>query len=613
MNKNKNMKSSKKEENVKVRRVRQVNETNETNTNKKNKKEKPSVVSRSEMMRDIMSYTDSIDSFSANIMTVTQDTTQTESGGIHNVVEKIDLSSYPEFFTVTPYNEHVYAIKIIKQFEYEHPIELTYKEILAFQSGDNDGDSTEFIANNSFFESKKKYINDIANNEPWSVWYGASKESPEEITLWWDGIFDNFDKKVSKADGSLFTWRGKIVVRIETNWNITLSFRTEDGWLPDNKQWIYGHLSMYRRELSLMYKYNNRYSSYAPPEVDGLANETVYNDEYNDQLRVIRRIPRVYSFKISVNTAETPGKTGEVGANTTDGIYWYGRGLPYYYGPVSKTSDYNYCTYLNGVGTNENCLQGMARYIYISAKTDYDNDTLYVSKSGAANSIVDFNTHIVGYYDGKKRNDQDIKVKMSFNYLPKKTGSLEEPKIIVCDPYTFNIDDNPVNRRYTVYYPPKQLEYGVERFFSRNNSTFEYFEYNCNLNDLLQNDTNPSAMGNSKNFMSIISDSNGPIRFELTNVTDTSKIQTQSFFFLKQTVTIENDVNGYPFLSIKSPVRQGYLSEGDISGTFTLKITQGKTSTYTEKVINVNFKWYFINNFISFGSSGQGIVFTRIQ
>jgi len=612
MNKNKlsNIKSYQKEENVKVRRVRQLDETN---TNNNNKKYKPSVVSRSVMMRE-MSY-NSNNSYSTNTMTyVTQDNTQKESGGIYKVVEKIDLSSYvPEFFTVTSYNDHVYAIKIIRPFEYEHPIELTYKEILAFQSKskieDNvNKDSTYFSANNSFFESKEKYINDIANNKPWSVWYGASKESPEQIKLWWDGIFDKyFDKKVSKADGSLFTWRGKIVVRIDMNWNITLSFRTEDGWLPDNKQWIYGHLSMYRRELSLMYKYNNSYSSYAPPDVDGLAKEAVYDDEYNDKLRVIRRIPRVYRF----SRYDQSGVMGQVDAATKEGKYWYGRGLPYYYGPVSETSDYNYCTYINGIGTNENCLQGMARYIYISAKTEYGNDTLYVSKSGAANSIVDFDTHIVGYYDGEKRNDQDIKVKMSFNYLPKNPGLLE-PKIIVCDPSTFNMDDNPDNRYYTVYYPPKPLDYGVERFFSRNNTTFEY---SCDLNDLLQNDTNLGAMGNSKNFMSIISDSNGPIRFELTNVTDTSKIQTQSFFFLKQTVTIEN-VNGFPFLSIKSPVRQvGYLSKGDISGTFTLKITQGKTSTYAEKVINVNFKWYFINNsIISFGSFGQsGIVFTRIE
>lgn len=65
MNKNKNIKSSQKKENVNVRRVRQLDETN---TNKNNKKEKPSVVSRTARMTEFNQYNNN--NFATNVITL---------------------------------------------------------------------------------------------------------------------------------------------------------------------------------------------------------------------------------------------------------------------------------------------------------------------------------------------------------------------------------------------------------------------------------------------------------------------------------------------------------------------------------------------------------------
>lgn len=574
MNKNKNIKSSQKEENVNVRREQQ-------------EREKPSVVSRSVRMRN-MSYAEFFNSFSTNMMNIIkQVSASVQTGGIYNLTKTVDLSSYPEYFSVTSYNDHVYSIKIIKEFVYEHPIKLTYKEIIAFRSSFPNDDTTKFSKNNynlsSFKKSKDKYNSDISQNKPWSVWFGKSLISPEDLELSWDNTDDTlFKKKVSSADGSLFTWQGKIVVKIDIKWNITLSFRTEDGWLPDNTQWIYGTLRMFRRELNLANKYVDRITSYAPPDVDGFQDEAVYTDKYNDTLRVIRRKPRVYCWR-SNDVCIKPQEINYQNYNK-----WYENGLPYYYGPFKD------CVSNNGTGTDQNCLQGMGRYVYISTKNDYNisDGTIYVSKSGAGKSIVDFDAHIAGYYDGQQKNDQDIKVKLSFNYLPKETGLV--PNIVVCDPSTTVTNNTPTD--YKIYYPPRELPFGVERAL-RFDSFFDYVEFKTDLKKLIVNDTSISdAFQNRNDLMSIITNSTGPISFELTNV-----VTYNSFY--PPTVTL---VEGYLF-SIKA--RTNGFGSGNLGGgTFTLKITQGATSTYAKKDIDINFEWSIVSDISSFSYL---IYFTR--
>ena len=157
MNKNKNIKSSQKEKNVNVPRVRQLDETN---TNKNNKKEKPSIVSRRARMMHLNDTGNFYDHYSINVTTLDtfSSLTQTETGGIYkDVTSKINLSSYPEYFEVTSYNRHVYAIKIKKEFEYEYPIKLTYKQIKVFQSYSTTENTTGFDSQLAAFnESKKK-------------------------------------------------------------------------------------------------------------------------------------------------------------------------------------------------------------------------------------------------------------------------------------------------------------------------------------------------------------------------------------------------------------------------------------------------------------------------
>ena len=592
MNKNKNIKSSQKEENVKVRRVRQLDETN---TNKNNKKEKPSVISRSVRMRDVRSMIGNRSSFYQSVIDAISKGT-----GFYNLSKKLDLSYYPDYFSVTSYNDHVYAIKIIKEFVYEEPITLSYKEILAFQSYSDTENTTLFDSLDGFKKSRNKYMNDIANNTPWSVWYGASEESPERYTLNFNGIpNDLFDEKVSKPDGSSFVWQGKIVVKIDTMWNITLSFRTEDGWLPDNKQSIYGNLSMKRRELNSTNKNLQRFASYAPPDIDGLADEPVYTDEYNDTLHIIRRTPRVHEYVYKT------GSTMYATIDTSNPYYqwWYDRGLPYYYGPVTVQSggnSYNYCTSSYGTGTNQHCLQGMGRYVYISAKSEYNigDGIIYVSKSGAGKSIVDFNAHIVGYYYGARKVDQDIKVNISFNYLPKEIDLLV-PNIVFCDPSNYNDPSSSPSEYYKFYYPPKELQLGVKRYLEIKRTTFfpgiiNTFEFAAILNKLITDDVNPgtslfdlidqtSAIYNIFRPMYIITNSNGPISFELTEVIDTSKRPLLS----PVTVTLTNS----DFTIKASILLVERLNEDDISGKFTLKITQDATMTYAKKVTNITFKW----------------------
>ena len=602
MNKNKNIKSSQKEKNVNVPRVRQLDETN---TNKNNKNETPSIVSRRARMMHLNDTGNFYDHYSINVTTLDtfSSLTQTETGGIYkDVTSKINLSSYPEYFEVTSYNRHVYAIKIKKEFEYEYPIKLTYKQIKVFQSYSTTENTTGFDSQLAAFnESKKKYDDDIANGKPWSVWYGGDPRSPEQFILTWLGVGnDLFDKKVSSADGSLFTWEGKIVVKIDTKWNVTLSFRTEDGWLPDNKQWIYGSLRMYRRELAWYNKYVDRVTSYAPPDVDGLGDESVYTDEYNDKLRVIRRIPRVSCYAVK-----------DIGCLKDDDNdyhkWWYNRGLPYYYGPAAASGvadDFDYCGSSNGKGTNENCLQGMARYVYISTKNDsynISNQIVYVSKSGASKSMIDFDTHIVGYYGGNRQNDQDIKVSFSFNYLPE-SQQLLDPNIVICIPGSSDAQYVSDTTIHGFSYPPKELPYDLERGILGDgfSSSIEFKSY---LQQLIADD---SISENA--LMAIITNSSGSISFELIN----ASFDYQSDYNFSRppeyTLTQDSYFSIELFNNLFFSISNGVVG----SGKFTLKITQEEKTIYAKTEIAVNFEWYCEVRDDSFAFSRRPyFIFTR--
>ena len=595
-NKNKNIKSSQKEENVNVRRVRQLDETN---TNKNNKKEKPSVVSRSSRMMDFSQLIKNITNFATTIINYTKKFVEPiPTGGIYkDVTRKVNISSYPDYFEVSSYNDHVYAIKIKKEFEYEYPIKLTYREIKVFQPSQlseyRNMNTTGFDNQQvPFYESKKKYIDDIAAGKPWSVWYGADPRSSERHYLDWYGVSnDLFDKKKSSADGSLFTWEGKIVVKIDTKWNITLSFRTEDGWLPDNKQWIYGSLRMYRRELTWSNKYVNRITSYAPPNnVDGFEDESVYTDEYNEKLRVIRKIPRVWCY--------TLGDDG-ICRDDINMLTAYDRGLPYYYGPICKSaaqnnSEINYCTNANGKGTNLNCLLGMARYVYISTINDSYNisdQTVYVSKSGAGKSIVDFDAHIVGYYNGNRQSDQDIKVEFSFNYLPKIEQAflalkLLDPTIVICLPGSFSgryVSDTTI---HGFDYPPQQLQYNVQRSIIGNYSSYSRsVEFKTDLKQILVEDNGTREYPETM-LMAMITDSTGPISFELTDTTYNGDMRPPPEYNLFQ-----DSIFSIFSIKVFSDNYFGFSIPESSGGTFTLKITQEATSIYAKKDTSVKFEW----------------------
>ena len=596
-NKNKNIKSSQKEENVNVRRVRQLDETN---TNKNNKKEKPSVVSRSARMMDFSQFLKNFQNFSTNLINFTKKIKIVEqpTGGIYkDVNRKLNISSYPDYFEVSSYNDHVYAIKIKKEFEYEYPIKLTYREIKAFQSiayrEEYKNMNTTGFNNEQlhFYESRNKYIDDIAAGKPWSVWYGADPRSKEQVTLIWNRIRGGaLDDKVAHVDyGSLFTWEGKIVVKIDTKWNITLSFRTEDGWLPDNKQWIYGSLRMYRRELTWSSKYVDRATYYAPPNnVDGFENESVYTDEYNEKLRVIRKIPRVWCYTMGDDRVCSDGGGG------MDRVY--NRGLPYYYGPISKSadknnSDINYCTIANGKGTNLNCLQGMGRYVYISTINDSYNisdQTVYVSKSGAGKSIVDFDAHIVGYYGGNKQSDQDIKVEFSFNYLPKieQEQTLLYPTIVICLPGSFSWRYVSDKSLHAFYYPPQQLPYNVQRTIVGNYNTYDRsVEFKTDLKKILVDDVGMGGYPEDM-LMAMITDSTGPISFEVTSDTYYGNMTRPPEYNLFQ-----DSIFSIFSIKVFSDNFFGLTIPDPSGGTFTLKITQEATSIYAKRDIIVKFEW----------------------
>ena len=616
---NKNINYSQKEETVNVRSVRQVNENN---SNKNNTKEKPSVVSRSVKMRD-MSKKNKFNNFLTNIANV-KIQSLTDSGGKYNRTLNLNLLSYPEYFTVTSVDDYTYAIKIIKEFEYEIPIQLTYKQILAFQSMSSTKDSTYFdlgTPNPQKYESthtasKNKYINDVAQDKPWSVWYGASNESPENVYLYLDGVDRNlFDKKVFTGDDSFFKWKGKIGVKIDKKWNIRMSFTTEDGWLPDNKQWIYGNIHIFRNELKCINKYLSRITYYTPPNIDGLEKETVYNDPYDnnkpnvsdwEKYRVIRRIPRVKCFYIPY-----VGCSGDT--------EWYNMGLPYYYGPSELP-----CT--NGTVINNNCLQGMGRYIYIRAENNYDIDdgTIFVSKKDANSKfIASCNAHIVGYYDGQYKNDQDIKAKINFMCSPTETNV--DPKLFPCVPLTN--DGFPLNLTnefkltggdYKVFLRPK-----LKKNQKWTPQTSVYFNFNkitftSDLNNIIVNSNN---FVDSNTFMAIVSNSDGPISFRLGKKSDGYFFDglTPTIYFetKNESYTYVNDINitcKNNYLSIDVTGKfMGYFQDDIVSGTFTLVVTQNATSRYRSSVIKIVLRWsingssynsWFDNKKISFTCLG---------
>lgn len=624
MNKNKNMKSSKKEEeSVNVRRVRQVNETNETNTNKKNKKEKPSVVSRSVRMRE-MSY-NSVNSYSTNTMTIDLITQPEQTGGIYNIYNEtinLDLLSYPDYFEVNKDYDYMYGIKIIKAFEYTREIQLSYEEIVAFTSKSDSKDTTGFTNRNDISNrSKTKFDDDIKNKAQWSAWYRFI----ERYTLIWEGISseDLFDeKRYTTGNNSLFTWKGKIVVTIDTKWNISISFTTEDGWLPNNKQWIYGNIHIFRNELQRVDnygydKYLRRITYYAPPSDNNLKldSETVYDDPYDDnkpnvsdweKYRVIRQKP---TSDINTPALFSPGYITDA-----DKKKWIEKGTPYYYGP------YNLCD--NGTIINNKCLQGVGRYIYVRVDNNYDisDGTIFVSKKEANSKfIASCNAHIVGYYDGSYRKDQDIKVKINFMCAPPETNI--DPRLFPCLPLTnigFGDRTNQIagTGDYKVIVRPplkKDQTWTASSSFSG--------DFTSDLYRLIVNsDLDSNA------FMAIVSNSDGAINFRLGTDSDgfyDDGVNPKFYFKPKNDKSHYTDYvsikcEGNRVLSIETLGNyMGYIPEEKeiASGTFTLFVTQEPDAKgiYRGSVIKIALKWSISFTGYSWGNKTKKISFTCLR
>jgi hypothetical protein len=594
MNKNKNMKSSKKEEeSVNVRRVRQVNETNETNTNKKNKKEKPSVVSRSVRMRE-MSYTELFyKSLYTNMMNFYKQVKPLlpTLGGKFNEIINLDLLSYPDNFEVNPYYDYMYGIKIIKDFEYTREIELSYKEIFAFTSRSDSEDETGFTKRYDLFNrSREKLYRDIENKAQWSAW---DKDIEGHTFEWNDITWADFfyGERYTTGNNSLFTWKGKIVVTIDTKWNISISFKTEDGWLPNNKQWIYGNIHIFRNELQRYDKYLRRITYYEPPSK--LDSETVYDDPYVDNK------PNVSDWEKYRVIREKP-TCGFNSQGVADAVVkqFVAKGVPYYYGPY-----YN-CDH--GTIINYKCLQGFGRYIYVRVDNKYDigDGRIFVSKKEANSKfIASCNAHIVGYYDGKYRNDQDIKVKINFMCAPPETNI--DPLLFPCLPLT-NIDnrlEQIIGDEYKVIVRPKLKKNQTWTASSSVIGDFYNMSFTSNLNNLI---VNSDYFVDSNAFMAIFSNSNGAINFRLGTADD-------GFFDDGDNPRIyferKNDKSDYTYyvsinceanrLSIETRGNyMGYIPEEKeaASGTFTLFVTQDEVKVnnivkYRGSVIKIALRW----------------------
>ena len=605
MNKNKNMKSSKKEEeNVNVRRVRQVNENNETNTNKKNKKEKPSVISRSVRMRE-MSY-NSDNSYSTNTMTMDLITQSEQTGGIYKQTINLDLLSYPDYFEVNKDYDYMYGIKIIKAFEYTREIQLSYEEIVAFTSESDREDTTGFTnSNDPSNRSKAKFDDDIKNKAQWSAWYRFI----ERYTLIWKGISskDLFEeKRYTTGNNSLFTWKGKIVVTIDTKWNISISFTTEDGWLPNNKQWIYGNIHIFRNELQCVDDYGNdkylrRITYYAPPSDNNLEldSETVYDDPYDDnkpnvsdweKYRVIRQKP---TSNINTPAFFYPGYITDANKKK-----WIEKGTPYYYGP------YNVCD--NGTIINNKCLQGVGRYIYVRVDNNYDisDGTIFVSKKEANSKfIASCNAHIVGYYDGSYRTDQDIKVKINFMCAPPETNI--DPRLFPCLPLTnigFGDRTNQIagTGDYKVIVRPPLKKDQTWTASSYIGGGFDKLSFTSDLNQLI---VNSDYFIDSIAFMAIVSNSDGAINFRLGTAADgffDDDINPKIYFEPKNdksdyTYYVSINCEGNRFSIETLGNYMGYIPEKKeiASGTFTLFVTQEPDAKgiYRGSVIKIALKW----------------------